>query len=340
MSHVNAKPSVDRILLGWIPYWNMLPFYRELSRNGENIQFVTGSPVQINSHLKEGKVKIAPSSSVCLLTDARSEIAVPYGVSCDGPVQSVYIGFQHEHEEVFAYIESRLLQIRGLYRQAHQMHGFDVRKISQFMWEAASILPKPACELIPTICMSKSSASSVILAKILYKLCFGDNAFTQLCERDSSIGNLSIRAPLEVVIGDEALMRKTSFYKILDLGEAWKLVTDLPFVFSIWQCHGEFLNGWRRRICKCGELASAKMKVEPTSYFPDSLPVDENGRPINLASYWANINYKLGPKEFKGLSLFLSLARDLKPQLASQVDLVKLLRWQDFGINGNIPRIV
>lgn len=338
MQITSDKKTELELSLGWIPYWNMLPFYKELNRKAHGpIKLLNGHPAQVNSWLSDGQVKIAPCSSVCLLTNPNSEIAVPMGVTSDGPVQSVYLGFQHEHEAVFDFMEERCRQTRELFKRSTAGSGFDVRKISKFMWQATDVMPAPAQELIPRIKMSSASATSSLLTQILYKMWFGPEAYSQNCERDSS--TYSSKVPIELVIGDEALIRRNSFHKVMDLGTVWKIMTGLPFVFAVWQSRGEFINGWRRTIQECGELAEAKMKVEPSTYYPDIMPVDSTGHQVNLASYWNHINYKLGPREFRGLALFLSLARDLKPSAASESTLVKLLRWQNLGVHGNIPTI-
>jgi hypothetical protein len=81
------------------------------------------------------------------------------------------------------------------------------------------------------------------------------------------------------------------------------------------------------------------MKVEPTAYIPDMAPLDDQGKPIKLAEYWKSIYYKLGADDFKGLSLFLSLARDFSPGKYPESILAKMMRWQELGIRGNFSVI-
>jgi predicted solute-binding protein len=337
----SEKREVKTLSLGWIPYWNLHPMRKELLRkkHGE-IDFKLGHPAKVNNWLSDGTVAMAPCSSICLLKNPKAEIAVPAGVAARGAVQSVYLGFQQEHSQLFEILRERREQAREWFLHARSMHGFDVRKISQVVWKASTSRSSIPLSLAPRMKLTSASETSVKLTQILYRLWFGREAYEINCERDlpptSAFGNHS---PVELVIGDEALSRKRSFYRTLDLGAAWHEMTGLPVVFAVWQSQGEFLNGWRRVILDCAELAEARMKVEPTAYIPDTLPVDDQGKQIKLAEYWKSIHYKLGADDFKGLSLFLSLARDFTPGKYDESVLAKMMRWQDLGIKGNFSVI-
>jgi predicted solute-binding protein len=335
------KRDVKPLTVGWIPYWNLLPLHKELLRKKHGaIEFKTGHPVKVNSWLNSGAVAIAPCSSICLLKNPRAEIAIPAGVAATGSVQSVYLGFHQEHSQLFEILRERRDQSREWFQHARATHGFDVRKISQVIWKASAARSALPLSVAPTVKFTAASETSVMLTQIFYRLWFGREAYEINCERDVRASNaFGHHNPVELVIGDEALSRKRSFYRTLDLGGAWHEMTGLPFVFAVWQSQGEFLNGWRRVIMDCAELAEARMKVEPAAYIPDSLPLDDQGKPIRLADYWKSIHYKLGADDFKGLSLFLSLARDFSPGKYDDSILAKVMRWQDLGIKGNFNAI-
>ncbi len=331
------KRDSKTLSLGWIPYWNLHPMRKELLRKkyGE-IEFKTGHPAKVNAWLRDGSVALAPSSSICLLKNPKAEIAVPVGVASRGSVHSVYLGFQYEHSQLFDILRERRDQTREWFQLARSAHGFDVRKISQTIWKASAARSSIALSMAPRIKLTSASETSVHLTQILYRLWFGREAYEINFERElspaSAFGNLS---PIELVIGDEALVRKKSFYRTLDLGAAWFEMTGLPFVFAVWQSQGEFLNGWRRVILESAEIAEARMKVEPAAYLPDMIPLDDQGKPIKLAEYWKALHYKLTAEDFKGLALFLCLARDFSPGKYNESILVKMMRWQELGIKGN-----
>lgn len=315
--------------MGWISYWNLLPLGKELARLKHNhIEQFAGHPTQVNQWLREGKVHLAPCSSINLISDPRAEIAIPIGVSSDGPVKSVYLGLGRHHEEWFAHVQERQALLRDIVRSARAQFGLDARKISSYIWRMVAELPQIPLEKAPRIKFSSASATSVMLSKILYRLWFGHDAYELNCIRMQNTINTG-KAPVELVIGDTALVRKSSFYKTYDLGTAWKELTGLPFVFAVWQSMGGSINGLRKTIIDTAELAESKMKVEPTQYYPSTMPVDEQGKVINLDKYWGCINYRLGPDEFKGLLIFLSMARDLKSnQEKDDSNIIKIMRLQ------------
>lgn len=329
----DTKDQILRQLrIGWISYWNLMPLGKELSKlKYGKIEQVSGHPTQVNQWLRDGKVNLAPCSSINLIHDPRSEIAIPAGVSSDGTVKSVYLGFTRNHEELFGHIKERQIALRDIVRTARQKFGNDNRKISNYVWSLALELPQIPLSKAPTIKFSNSSATSVALSKVLYKLWFGNDAYEVNCIRTSQMPTPS-KSAIELVIGDSALERKCTFYKTYDLGLAWKEMTGLPFVFAVWQSMGESINGWRRAIMEAAELAETKMKVEPAQYLPTMLPQDDQGNSINLSKYWECINYKLGPDEFKGLLLYLNLAKDLKPEvMRNEKNIIKLTRWQELS---------
>src|SRR4051794_36031221 len=104
---VKMTPSVP-LQLGWIPYLNLPPLKKELERAaGHEIEFHRGHPSQVNRWLSEGKVTLAPSSSVCLLRNSSLEIALPLGIASTGSVQSVYIGLPRDDAGLFDLIKAR-----------------------------------------------------------------------------------------------------------------------------------------------------------------------------------------------------------------------------------------
>ena len=83
MNHHFGIPDILKI--GWINYWNLHPFRRELTRLSEHgIQLETGVPTKVNRWLQEGRVHLAPSSSICLAGNSDLEMSLPMGVIADG----------------------------------------------------------------------------------------------------------------------------------------------------------------------------------------------------------------------------------------------------------------
>ena len=333
VQHFKIKPSLP-LALGWIPYWNLLPLRHELERLvGPEVEFHRGHPAIVNRWLSEGKVALAPCSSVCLVKNSQLEIAFPLGIASSGSVGSVYLGFHHEETGVVDVIKQRQAMLREIFRQGTARSGGDVRRLASFVFKMAATLPPLPLDVAPPLTVTPASASSTHLARILYRLWFGEAAYEMRASSSSGLNTaLSLRRPMELLIGDEALIRRASFRTVVDLGEAWRELTDLPFVFAVWQTSRQTMSPyWRERLFEAAELAQARMRVEPCHYVPDPMSVDVNGHPIDLATYWRGIQYRLGPQHFKGLALFLALTRCHQPDTVDDQAVVNIMRWESFA---------
>jgi len=335
MSVPGAKDN-NPLQLGWIPYWNLLPLKRELLRSVKSgLSLQAGHPTQVNRWLADGVVDAAPCSSICLIKSPGNEMALPIGVASDGPVQSVYLGIHGPTSELVECISRRNQSLREVFDYATNRYPNDVRLAGEAIWKNTKDL-KATTIVPPPVRFTPASAASATLAKVLYRLWFGDDALRGLLERDQNI-SLSPDAPsLELLIGDEALARRSEFRQVLDLGAQWKDLTRLPFVYAVWQTQRKSLStSWRKRISDAAELAQARMTVEPTDYIPDVSPEAQDITKVDLASYWRDIQYRLTPQHIRGLLLYLSLARQLwAPEIDHQT-VVKLMRWQEMGRDYN-----
>lgn len=331
--HMRAMPG-STLQLGWIPYFNLVPFRAELERlAGGEIEFQRGVPAQVNRWLTEGKVSLAPSSSICLLRHSHHEVALPLGIATTGPVASVYIGLHHEDYGLVELIRSRQNMLREIFRMGEKRE-MDARKMADFIFKMAATLPPVPLDQLPPLVVTPASATSATFARVLYRLWFGETAY----ELRAAQGNISRtvaaqdRRPMELLIGDEALARRPQFRAIIDLGEAWRELTDLPFVFAVWQkTRQELSSTWRNRILEAAEIAQARMRVEPSHYLPDMPAMDVQGHNVDLIGYWKLIQYRLGAQHFKALALFLALARNLAPELVDHQGVINITRWEALG---------
>jgi len=322
--------KTSKLTMGWIHYWNLLPLKAELKRNyGSALTFSNGHPSVVNRWLVEAAVDAAPCSSICLVKNPQFDIAAPVGVACDGPVQSVYLGFHQDQLEYFEVIKKRNQTLKEIVRQALANFADDPRRMSQFIWQNAAEAASgfhPASVL--PLNLTPSSATSVMLTRLLYRLWFGEGVGDITAA--GSLARPGVRA-VDLLIGDEALQRRPEYTQILDLGQVWKDLTGLPFVFAVWQSTSPLSPANRRMICDAAELAQARMRVEPSVYVPDVPVMATDGSPIDLAAYWKAIQYRLGPAQMRGLTLFFCLARHMIQAPADGDLLVKILRWQSAG---------
>lgn len=318
-----------------IPYWNLHPFRREIQRaKFTELEIVEGVPSMLNRWLGEGLVHIAPCSSICLGT-ADYEMALPLGVASHGSVGSVYLGLSREHEPMLEALQARRKRIQEVFALAQASFGCDVRKISSVVWKQLVEIPAEERIKAPAVKLTKQSAASSMMTQILYKLWFGESLLSPHLATTTAYGG----KPIELLIGDEALQRKSTFYRTLDLGSIWKEMTELPFVFAVWQSRGSMLNGWRRKIQEIGERAETLMHVEPNRYLPTMMPLDVSGKELPLVDYWRKLHYKLGPDDFMGLLVFLCLARHCQGLPLDEALCVKILRWQEITETRCVPHL-
>ena len=102
-----------------------------------------------------------------------------------------------------------------------------------------------------------------------------------------------------VVIGDRALEQRKKSTHFYDLGEEWKIMTGLPFVFAAWISNKVLDPDWIRRFEEANTFG-----IQNISRVLDELPVND----FDLDSYFTQyLSYDLNEKKKKGMELFLSI---------------------------------
>ncbi len=328
MAH--KREMIAPLTLGWIPYWNLRPLRCELQRTfGDSIKTVKGHPAEINRLMEGGEIQLAPSSSINLLLNPNLDIAMPAGVVSNGEVQSVYLVLSREFASNLSRLNERFAELRSLMRSRPELQSDDFRMCSKSFWDASDHL-KPIVDFAPTMELSSASASGAMLSRIFYRMCFGIDHYN-LRAKDSGLSSHSHGVPdIRLIIGDVALIERPNYSHVIDLGSWWKNLTDLPFVFAIWQ-QSKYLTSAipKVRMLECLGLAQAKMQVDPSSYYPSPMPEDSVARPINLAGYWKHIYYRLGPSEIRGMLLFFALSRSFLSRELADNSAVRILRWHE-----------
>ena len=318
--------------LGWIPYWNLLPMFRELQRLADGqFKFMSGHPSAVSRWLIDGTVNLAPASSIALLKSRNLEMAMPLGIASEGPVQSVYLGLHREHDEFLEFVKVRQKFLRGKFLEALSLHPLDARRQAAFVW---SMVREELAPLIaPDLKLTSASAASAALSRVLMNLWLGERLAQQMmmCAaawgKDQTLADSGIR-PVELVIGDEALQRRHEFWKILDLGQVWQELTTLPFVFGLWQTGQQSAPvAIKALICEAASIAQARMQVEPQIYFPDNLPMTGDGKPVDLAAYWKVIHYKLTDRHLRALLLYYGLYQQISADDDEHWISERFVRW-------------
>jgi chorismate dehydratase len=154
------------------------------------------------------------------------------------------------------------------------------------------------------------SHTSVALLSVVFKELYGwVPEITNLASADVN----GSAAPPETVllIGDKVVRNQPDpalYPHQLDLGEAWRAMTGLPFVFACWM--GRADNGLgdlpallgRCRDRNRGRIAEIAAKHALASGWPEALAVEYLGEILR---------YDLGPRELEAIELFWSKCHDL-----------------------------
>ena len=153
---------------------------------------------------------------------------------------------------------------------------------------------------VKKVMLDYHSRTSVLLAEILFErywkqkpefVAAGPDFISQIR------GNTAA-----VVIGDLALQQRSVSPYTFDLGEAWKQMTGLPFVFAAWISNKKLDPAWVQRF----ESANA-FGIENISLVSQPVPEFQ----IDLKEYYTRyLSYNLDEEKLNGLKLFLELLAD------------------------------
>ncbi len=328
------------IQIGWIPYWNLLPLQHEVCRlsgglfsgaASSDFKVLMGHPSTVNRWLNDGTVQVAPASSITLLKTKSLDLALPLGIASDGAVQSVYLGLHRHHEDFCDFVDRRQRVLRTRFLEAEALFGGDQRQKSSFIWSAS----RTECQgaKIPRLHLTPASDTSAALTQLVMHLWLGQSqASAVLSQAQTGKRELTSRmlddAPVELVIGDEALQRRHEFWRVLDLGQIWRDLTGLPFVFGLWQTSSRTLSpSLRRMIAEAATIAQMRMRVEPQAYFPENPVYAGDGRPVDLAAYWKVIEYSLGERHMQSLLLYFSLYLEMCDRDIQGSAFDRFMRW-------------
>ena len=147
---------------------------------------------------------------------------------------------------------------------------------------------------IKTVACDPASATSNALAELLLRKHYG---------RDIEMvdGN---KADAAVVIGDRALCSDPAPAGDIDLSEAWKEMTGLPFVFAVWAVRKDFpeigaVTEIAHKACKAGFRSLEKIATRYAGElgYSRSFWLDYLGR---------SIHYQLDDRDMEGLEQFRS----------------------------------
>ncbi len=157
-------------------------------------------------------------------------------------------------------------------------------------------------DAIRTVALDTSSLSGAALTRILFAELIGNAPAFISYAPDPEI--MLSAADACLLIGNTAMVCAPDSPYVLDLGEAWKRLTGLPFVFGLWAARAGAVD--ERDI---GILLEAKRAGQTQI---DEIALEQSrslGLPVSaIRNYLAEIMvYDLGQRELAGLSEFCRL---------------------------------
>ncbi|MCC6428698.1 MAG: menaquinone biosynthesis protein [Phycisphaerales bacterium] len=176
-------------------------------------------------------------------------------------------------------------------------------------------------ERITQVHVDTDSRTSVALCRVLLRKLHGitpDIIEFDARERVASGGAEAQWPPAMLLIGDKVVTDSPPAVRYphqLDLGEAWKALTGLPFVYAVWMCRRDRWQdpeiGPRLRIAAA--LLDRQLRHNLTRLdWIISQCAPEHRWPTDLARRYIGelLRFRIGEREREGLSTFLSAAAE------------------------------
>jgi predicted solute-binding protein len=167
------------------------------------------------------------------------------------------------------------------------------------------ISTRPAAE-IRTLSVDSSSRTSVQLARVILERRFG--AEPVMTAHKPDLDAMLSTADAALIIGDPALRiePKCVPYHVYDLGAEWVEMTGLPMVFAVWAGR----RGSVTPEVAAGFRESCRYGIERIEEIVAAESPRRGFAPAFVREYLTrNIVHELGPRDYQGMDLFLSCAR-------------------------------
>lgn len=306
----------------------LLPFCKEYERSSESLIRKEGQGT-LSGLLSSHDVGMAFCSPDRLLKNSDFELALPVGEVITGPSNLAFLSIEN-CAEFKGKLATRLRDLKDIFQQANIGKSDDLRSASQYIWDASKTLAEPRFRHVPYLNLNGGCGSYATLARILYRLLFGNSAYETNEMMQGGSGSMQ-GVDLELRQGNEALLKRSNFNSVIDLVDIWSELTQMSFVASVLQKSKRNPTPLSKQaVVKAAELAQAKMKVEPSGYLPDIAPMNGQSQKVDLANVWKHVNYRLVSEDFRSLMFYLHLARPLvKKAMDDAAFKIKMIRWQE-----------
>jgi chorismate dehydratase len=181
----------------------------------------------------------------------------------------------------------------------------DVAVVSDGPVRSVAVFTTVPIERIRSIALDTSSRTSMALVRVLCAKHFGIRpAFV---EHGPDIDGMLARADAALVIGDPALLldHEARGLQKIDLGEQWKALTGLPFVYAFWTGRPGVLTTADVIVM---QQARADGEADPEGVARLFFPGDDGAQRIGAQYLRENIRFRMGEREIAGVERFYELA--------------------------------
>jgi chorismate dehydratase len=162
------------------------------------------------------------------------------------------------------------------------------------------IFSRTPVERIARLACDRDSHTSVALARVILAERYGLQP--ELVDLPGDSGG----AEAKLLIGDKVVREDAAAWPVqLDLGEAWKAHTGLPFVFAAWMARGDVELGDLPAVLEQAKRAGLANIAEIVERHAAEL-----GWPAELAERYLtrHMQYDIGPRQLEAIRLFHCLA--------------------------------
>lgn len=219
------------VRLGYVKYLNTLPLVQGLAMCGD-VSLHAAVPSHLIDMLVADEIDIGLVSLIDAAKQSEDLALLPVGmIGCDGPTLTVRLfssvplyELREVHADTDSHTSTVLLQVL-----LHEMHGIRTKIVPFDARERVAIRSTDAA--IPARPGETSSASS------------------RIAPNSAEIASEWPAAML--LIGDKVVTDSPPAVRYphqLDLGEAWKKLTGLPFMYAVWMCRRSLTGDARIRL--------------------------------------------------------------------------------------------
>ena len=163
---------------------------------------------------------------------------------------------------------------------------------------SVAIFSEVPMDEIETVYLDYQSRTSVLLCKLLFERHWKKEVRFLEAHDESYINEIKGKTA-GLIIGDRALMSRSKFPFVYDLGLGWKEMTGLPFVFAVWVHARE----WSKET-EAIFSAAISSGLKSLDTIADNHPIGY----YDLKHYYThNISYQLDESKRKAITEFLKL---------------------------------